>query len=233
MLTSLSRETLPDQIARNLVEFIKTQNLKVGESLPSEAKLAEDFGVSRPVIREALKSLAAQGVIDILTGKGAIVRPIDDRLLRLFFERAIQFERATLIDLMEVRKPIEVQSAILASQRRTSEELDGIAEITATMQEHLDDLEAYTDLDVEFHLLIASATHNALMYHLINSIRDALKDVIREGLRRRNTKEQLERVQIIHDTILVAIQQSDPDQAGRAMTQHFDEAVMALVEETD
>ncbi len=229
MLTNLSRETLPEQIAQSLIEFIRTQDLRPGDLLPSEAKLAGDFRVSRSVVREALKSLAAQGVVEVVSGKGAIVRPVDDKLLRLFFQRVIQFERATLIDLMDVRKPIEVQSASMAAQRRTAEELAYIAETVVSMREHLNDLETYIDLDVEFHLLIASATHNTIMYHLINSIRDPLKDVIREGLRRRDTTEQLERVQRLHEAILAAIEHGDASEAGQAMAQHFDEAVTALV----
>ncbi len=229
MLTNLYRETLPQQIAQRLMEFIKSQNLEPGELLPSELKLAEDFGVSRPVVREALKFLAAQGFIDVVSGKGAVVRPVDDKLLRLFFQRAIQFASATFIELMEVRKPVEVQSAMLAAQRRTPEELARISETVVIMRKRLDDLEAYTDLDVEFHLLVAAATHNTTMYHLINSIRDALKDVIREGLRRRDTREQLERVQHLHEIILAAIECGDANKAGQAMTQHFDEAVTALV----
>lgn len=229
MLTKLSRETLAQQVAQRLVDYIRYENLSPGDSLPSEARLGEEFGVSRPVVREALKALAAQGVIEVVSGKGALIRPIDDKLLRLFFQRIIQFEHATLIHLMDVRKPIEVQCAMLAARDRTPDELNQIAETVTAMRDHLDDLEAYTDLDVNFHLRVAAATHNPIMYHLIHSIRDALKDVIREGLRRRNTHDELERVQILHEAVLKAIEQGSPEQAAAAMTQHFDEAVTALV----
>ena len=225
MLTNLSRETLAEQIAHRLVQFIESQDLQPGDMLPSETKLSEDFGVSRPVVREALQALSAQGVIEIVSGKGAIVRPIDDKLLRLFFKRAIQFDHATLLQLMEVRASIEVQSAMLAAQRRTSNDLARILDTVNAMRNQLDDLEAYTDLDVEFHLLIASATHNPVLYHLISSIRESLKDAIREGLRRRDTKEQLERVQVLHEMIATAIERGDNQEAGRAMTQHVGEAV--------
>jgi GntR family transcriptional regulator, transcriptional repressor for pyruvate dehydrogenase complex len=225
VLTNLSRETLAEQIAQRLVQFIESQELQPGELLPSESKLSEDFGVSRPVVREALKALAAQDVIQIVGGKGAIVRPIDDKLLRLFFTRAIQFDRATLMQLMEVRASIEVQSAMLAAQRRTTEELARILDTVQAMRSCLDDQEVYANLDVEFHLLIAAATHNPVLYHLISSIRDSLKHAIREGLRRRDTKEQLERVQVLHEMIATAIERGQNQEAGQAMTQHVGEAV--------
>jgi GntR family transcriptional repressor for pyruvate dehydrogenase complex len=230
LLTKLSRETLAQQIAQRLTAFIQSQNLRPGESLPSETKLAEDFGVSRSVVREALKSLAAQGVIEVINGKGAIVRPIDDKLLRLYFERAIQYDHAKLIELMEVRSSIEVQSAMLAARRRTDEELARILSTITAMRTHLDDLEAYADLDVELHLMIAAATHNDVLYHLIGSIRESLKSAIREGLRRRDTHEQLERVQALHEAIGRAIERRDENEAGRAMTSHFSDAVSVLVD---
>ncbi|MBI1882257.1 MAG: FadR family transcriptional regulator [Chloroflexi bacterium] len=229
MRTELLRQTFPEQIAERLVDYIIVENLKPGDLLPSTAKLAEDFGVSRPVVREALKALVGQGIIETINGKGALVKPLDSESLRLFFQRAVQLERETIIELMEIRKPLEIQSATLAAQRRTLEDLGRLHEIVVSMREHLPDLELYANLDVEFHMQIASASHNKMMAYLIASIRDSLKDAILEGLRRRNTTEQLERVQALHETILTAIEQGQPGQAGAAMAQHFDEAVMALV----
>ena len=83
MLTNLSRQTLPEQVAENLIDFIASEGLKPGELLPSTAKLSESFGVSRPVVREGLRSLASLGIIEIVNGKGAIVKPIDGSLLQL------------------------------------------------------------------------------------------------------------------------------------------------------
>src|SRR5262245_60167362 len=104
MLTKLRRETLAEQVSQNLVEYIQTQGLKPGDALPSEARLPVDFGVSRPIIREALKSLAGKGVIEIVNGRGAIVKPIDSETLSEFFERAMHENDNTIIELMEVRK---------------------------------------------------------------------------------------------------------------------------------
>ena len=226
--TTLTRETLSDQIAQHLADFI-LEELAPGSGLPSEANLAERFGVSRPVVREALRSLAAQGVVEIIGGKGTVVRPVDDRLLRLFFQRALQVGTDTSIELMEVRKPLEVQSATLAAERRTDEELAVIGSKVAAMRTKINHLEAYAQLDVEFHLLVALATHNTTMCHLIGSIRDSLRETIEAGLRRRNTRAQLERVQLLHEEIYNAIAAADPIAAASAMTRHFDEAVTALI----
>src|SRR6476659_3004041 len=104
MLTKLSRETLAEQAARNLIAFIEAQDLKPGKLLPPESQLAADFGVSRPIIREALKSLEGKGIIEVVSGKGAVVKPLDSHPLRLFFQHAIRIEGEAIIDLMELRK---------------------------------------------------------------------------------------------------------------------------------
>src|SRR5438445_9582346 len=126
----LYRHTLADQVAQRLIEFIRVHDLKPGDTLASTATLAAQFGVSRPVIREAFTALEGQGVIEVINGKGAVIRPIDSGPLRVFFERAVQVDRHTIIELFEVRKGLEVECAILAAQRRTPEEL---AQITQTV----------------------------------------------------------------------------------------------------
>ncbi len=229
MLQKLQRETLAEQAAASLLEFIRARDLKPGEALPSETRLTTEFGVSRPIIREALKSLQGKGVIEIVNGKGAIIRSIDGAALRGYFSRAVQVNRDTILELMEVRRGLEVQSAILAATRRTDEELDRMADIVAAMRAHVHDADAYIDLDVALHLLIASASHNAMMFHLVESIREASKDTIREGLRRRRTAEQLERVQALHEALLAEVRDGHAEGARRAMGTHFDEAVRALM----
>lgn len=227
-LTTLSRETLSDQVTKQLTEYIVSEDLQPGDLLPSEIKLAQEFGVSRSVVREALRSMAAQGTIEVISGKGAIIKPVDDTLLRIFFQRAIEVGHSSYVELMEIRKPLEVQSAVLAAERRTPEEAASIHDIVAAMGTRLDKLDAYAELDVEFHLLVAAAAHNLLLFHLISSIRNLLRDVMHEGLQRRQNLEQLERIQTVHANIARAIEQGNPAQAGNAMATHFDEAILVF-----
>jgi GntR family transcriptional regulator, transcriptional repressor for pyruvate dehydrogenase complex len=229
MLPKLSRETLAEQAARNLIAFIESQGLKPGKLLPPESQLAADFGVSRPIIREALKSLEGKGIVEVVSGKGAVVKPLDSQTLQLFFQRAIQIEHETIIDLMELRKGIEVQSAALAAVRRTPDDLARLVEIVAEMRRNLRIPDAYVELDVAFHRLIASMTHNAMIYHLVGAIRDAIKETLHESLLRRQTDEQLERVQMGHEAILNSLEHGDAAAAELAMAAHFDEAVMSLI----
>src|SRR5215216_1897830 len=207
MLTKLSRETLAEQAARNLIAFIEAHDLKPGKLLPPESQLAADFGVSRPIIREALKSLEGKGIVEVVSGKGAFVKPLDSQSLQLFFQRSVRIEREAIIDLMELRKGIEVQSAAFAAQRGTPDDIAQLAEIVAEMRRNLHSPDAYVDLDVAFHRQIASMTRNTMIYHLVAAIRDAIKDTLHENLLRQQTDEQLERVQMGHEAILSSLEQ--------------------------
>lgn len=232
MLTKLSRETLAEQAARNLIAFIRAKNLTPGKLLPPETQLAADFGVSRPVIREALKSLEGQGIIEVVSGKGAVVRPLDGQPLRLFFQRALQLDREAIIDLMELRRGVEIQCAGLAAQRRTPEEVSQLAAIVAEMRREMHAPESYVDLDVAFHRLVASMTRNAMLFHLVVTIRETIREALHESLLRQLTDEQLERVQVGHEAILASLEQGLPGEAERAMAAHFDEAIQSLVSTT-
>jgi DNA-binding FadR family transcriptional regulator len=229
MLTKLSRETLAEQAARNLLAFIEAQDLKPGKLLPPESQLAADFGVSRPIIREALKSLEGKGIVEVVSGKGAVVKQLDSQPLQLYFQRAMQIERETIIDLMELRKGVEVQSAALAALRRTADDLARLAAIVADMRRNLRIPDVYVELDVAFHRMIASMTRNAMIYHLVGALRDAIKNTLRESMLRQQTDEQLERVQAGHEAILASLEQGDNQAAEQAMAAHFDEAVVSLL----
>jgi GntR family transcriptional regulator, transcriptional repressor for pyruvate dehydrogenase complex len=227
MLTKLRRETLAEQAIQGIMQLIQQRGLRPGAVLPSESKLAAEFGVSRPVIREAYKALAGMGVIEIVNGKGAVVQAFDSNRLRVLFVGAIEVNPETILELMEVRKGIEVESAILAARRRTPDELHRLQQIVSAMREHLDDIETYIVLDVELHLQIASATHNWMMYSLVESIRSSLAQMVRAGYQQRK-RDQHERVQILHELVVDAIARGDAEAAGHSMAMHFDDAAVAL-----
>jgi DNA-binding FadR family transcriptional regulator len=191
-------------------------------------QLSTDYGVSRPIVREALKMLAAQSVVEIVNGRGALIKAINGDPIRDFFQRAVQLNPQTVIDLLELRRGVEIQSATLAVRRRSDEDMADMRRLLGEMRTHLDDQEKYSVLDLALHLRIASASRNMMVYYLVESIRQQLHDTIREGMRRRMPGDEYERVQVLHEALVQALELGDPHQAGSAMAQHFDEAIMHL-----
>jgi len=230
MHTELVHKSLVEQLTDVLTERIEAEELKPGDKLPSTAALTEQYGVSRPVVREALKILEGRGVIEMSSGRSAVIRPVTGEVLRSYFRRAMTVEHNNSLDILEVRYGIEVQCARLAAERRSEEELARLKALVEEMRAQLDRPEAYADLDVSLHLLIAQSTQNTVLYHLVHSIRDALRDMIREGLAQRLTMQELELVQIAHERIVDNIAASDPEGAAKAMAFHFDDAIRAIFE---
>ena len=228
MLQKLRRETLAERAAASVMDYIQARDLKAGALLPSETSLMMQLGVSRAVIREALKSLQGQGVVEVINGKGAMVRAIDPTTLHTFFTRAMRLQHQTILELMEVRRGLEVECATLAATRRTTEDVAQLERTAAAMRLRIGDLEAYGDLDVALHLSIAAASHNNMLYHLVESLRAALHDTIREGLRLPHTDAQRDHMQATHETLVDAVRRGDAEEAGRVMAAHLGGAAAAL-----
>jgi GntR family transcriptional regulator, transcriptional repressor for pyruvate dehydrogenase complex len=228
MLPKLIRGTLAEQVTERLSEYIGAQELKPGDLLPSESSLAASFGVSRPVIREALKNLEGKGVLEIVNGKGALIRPIDSDPLRRFFQRAMQMDQSAILELMEVRRGLEVQAVTLAAQRRKPADLEVIRRSVKAMRANMNNLDVFTQLDVDFHLGIAAASHNAILVYLVESIRDALRYTISAGLQSRGPDLNVEAIQQTHEALLKNIEEGNTEEAMLTMLQHFDEAISAI-----
>ncbi len=229
-MPALSRTTLPEQVAKSILERVARDNMKAGDLLPAEAKLAAEFTVSRPAIREALKWLAGQGYVEIVNGRGTMLRAADGMQVAHYFQHAMTIARVPFSDMMEARKPLEVQSAALAAKRRSALQILQLQDIIQRMRYELskNNSDAYVDLDLELHEAVAAATHNPVIIHLIHAIRTALNESTHNSLYRRRTRQQLERVHELHESIVDDIRRGDGDAASRHMQIHFDEALAFL-----
>lgn len=229
-LGKLDRQPAAERIADQLMAVIIERKMDAGALLPSEQHLSEMFGVSRPVIREALRHLAALRIVDLAPGRRPRVRPLTDDLLRTFFNWALSLNEAWLTELHELRRGVEGESAVLAAQRRTQADLDRLGALLKEMRASLDDHDRYTGFDVRFHLAIAVATRNQLLVHLTASIRDPMERVIRRGLMLASgDRDEVRTLQRDHEQILDAIAGQDPVRARAAMDQHFDRAVARFI----
>ena len=219
MFPRVTREPrLSDKVADLLLETIVVHRLEPGERLPSERELGEQFGVSRTVIREAVRALAAKGVIDVRTGSGLRVSAVHPSTVS---ESMSLFLRASsTLDyprVHEVRAMLEVEVAGLAALRATDEDIAEMREICARMEAE-EDVEAASLHDVEFHRAIARGTHNELHLLLLDSIGDALLEIRRENLAGGSGPDTI----ASHRVILARIAAHDPDGARDAMRAHLE-----------
>lgn len=233
----VNREALSDQVADRLLGYIISKGLESGTRLPSEQKLADEFGVSRPVVREALRSLAGQRIIQIVNGKGAVVNPLNGYLLGVFFQRAVKLDEQLIYDFMEVRQWLEIQMARQAAVRRTKADLDILGDLVAKMQGLEGDTGEYVKLDVEFHIAIARAARNVILFHIVASMRKALPQVISAVFSGQPSPEALraflQRSRSQHAAIHDAIVRQDGGGAERAMSIHLADAYESISQRVD
>ncbi|NBC28388.1 MAG: FCD domain-containing protein [Spirochaetes bacterium] len=224
------RDSLSKQIADRITEKILGHDYKPGSVLPSENALSREYAVSRPVVREALKILAAQGLVEIRSGRSALVQEPNDSLLRSFFRRMlIKQDPTALVDLLEVRQVLEAKSAREAAVRLSDEELAQLRKLLDEMRANMDSYDAYSRLDVEFHIRLAEYSRNSFLLFLVSSIRESLIELIGE-LQTNHYQPQRSTIQEFHERIFEALAGRSPDGAEREMNRHFDE-ILARVRE--
>lgn len=230
LVPQLAREaTLAQRVERELERLILESRLGTGDRLPSERELANQFGVSRTVVREAVRALAAKQLVDVSVGRGTVVRaPTPEsaaesmKLLLL-----MQTSDAGVDKVSEVRHIIESEIAALAAERRTDEDLRSLAAILEENRRHLDDPEVYIKSDVAFHAALARATHNELFSIVLNSLVEIMIEVRLLTLRIPGiTSVALSH----HERIFEAVGAGDAAAAREAMDAHMDQATEMLRE---
>ena len=236
----LERQTLSDQLTKRLTELITTQGLKSGDELPSEGELSARFGVSRAVTREALRALQERGIVAIANGKRATIKPLTSEPLRNFFGWAVSFERQSLVELLEVRRGLEIQSATLAAQRRTTEDVAGLRDTLARLAAAVHDATIYTGLDATLHQQIAAAARNEMLQHLIASLHEPFMQQLIASLHGRGDEAPLrerdhgsdrlwlQALNTEHERIVDAIARGDAEAATATIAAHLESARMVI-----
>ena len=221
MFPRVEREPrLSDKVADLLLRSITRRGLQPGDKLPSERELAEQFGVSRTVVREAVRALVAKGVIDARTGSGLRVAAVAAAAVSESIALYLRGGTLEYPKVHEVRKLLEVEISALAAERSDDAHLRQLEEVCAEMEVVIgEDIERASRLDLEFHRAIAKATANELYLLLLDSIGEALLEVRRGNLQTGAGDETLH----AHRAILAAIRARDPEGARRAMATHLDQ----------
>jgi GntR family transcriptional regulator, transcriptional repressor for pyruvate dehydrogenase complex len=222
---------LGDVVIERLTQAIVDGRLKPGDRLPSESQIAATFGISKPIAREALRELAAMGVIQVQQGKVGRIRAIDSGPLARFFRFAVGRTEQGLHDAVELRRMLEPQIARLAAQRRTDSDIATLHEILAAMEAALGDIPRWIVADLAFHAHIAAMAHNALVALQMQGLEPVVREMMvrfndRAARQHADWRETYKR----HVRVAEAIEAGNADAAERAMRDHFLAADAAIAE---
>jgi len=219
MYTPIHSGRLYEQIVAQIEQRILNGELRPGDKLPAERELAEQFGVSRTAVREAMKALMQSGLVEIQPGRGTFVTDSTSMVVRHSIDMLVRVGNETGIkDLIEVREILEPEIAALAAVRAGSEDIQSMEEAMMAMDQAMDDPDTYIEADLDFHLALAQGSNNALIPVLI----DSLVDLLREHRKRAASIEGgLEHGQPYHKIILEAIKNNDANAARDSMRAHL------------
>jgi GntR family transcriptional regulator, transcriptional repressor for pyruvate dehydrogenase complex len=214
---------------RAINERIRRDHLQVGKPIPSEADLAGGLGVSRTVVREALRALSALGIVDLGNGRRARVGAIDQEVLGLVLDHAVHTDQATIQQIYDVRRTIEMRTVALAALRRLDAEAQEIASHAAALRKNFSLPEQAMEHDIAFHAAIAVASRNPLFALIVGSFGVITRQTWRIGWDSRRTDDQRLASISCHERIAAAIDERDASAAEAAMAAHFDDSVKALL----
>lgn len=227
----MERKTLVDTVADQILDRIITGEIAIGSALPSELDIAEEAGVSRLTVREALKALRAKNVVNVQRGRGTYINPPEVWTSLEAMLRATSHgtgEHNTSLQLLEVRRMIETGAAALAAERRLPEDLELLENHLAGMVAASEsaDVEAFVREDIAFHDVILRASGNLLvpaMYEPLGRLLDA-------GRRETSAVQEIQEHAIeMHRAVLEAITSGDAEKSRLAMDRHMDQTQQDLL----
>ncbi|GAA0730696.1 FadR family transcriptional regulator [Dactylosporangium roseum] len=217
-------------LARDLMRYLLSGRFAPGQKIPSERQLTEELSAGRSAVREALKSLSLLGLVEQRVGDGTYLARSSSELLPQAIQWGLLLEGQDAVQLVEVRRHLEVWAARLAAERRTDEQVDRLRTVigvgpesrrTGTAGEQPVAVEVS---DRSLHEVVAEMTGNAVLVNLLNTLRSLLQvdsSTVRAHARRRADGDQ---------ELLRAIEQSGLDAAGAAMATHLDDCLHPVPE---
>ncbi len=214
----------PEQIAGRIEDLILGNRLHPGDKLPSERELASKFGVSRAVVREAIKLLEERGLLEPRNGRGAFVTVPGSASITSSLNAAYRMQDCSAADFHEARWCLESFIVRLAAMRATEADIVRIEAAVAIMDDSMDDPERFMPADVEFHDALACATHNPLLAVMSQPL---VQMILVRGAIGFTYGDVTERHQN-HRRILECLKHRDPDGAEAVVRQHLDLSMKAL-----
>ena len=222
---------LADTVSEAIAAALFDGRIGTGDTLPSEGEIAKEFGVNKPIAREALRQLSGAGLIQTQQGKVARAKAITGEPLDRIYGYAVRSSLTRLREANEMRHLVETGIARLAANRRDSEGLGAMKEALSDMHEGLGEPDRFTAADIAFHLGMATATGNTMIRMQVEGMRSVQREVSELFSRRSSRtladwKSTVER----HEDLFAAIRDGDAAAAVRMIDRHYEAADIASFE---
>lgn len=234
-LAPLTVESLKEAFVSRFEHMILSGALSIGEKLPSERDLAQQLGVSRPVIHEGLVDLATKGLVTMRPRHGAVINDFRKTgslsLLNSLVNYQGGLDPSLLNGMLDLRELVEEKIALLAARNRSKAQLKALQGIVAAEAEALEDAAAYCDLDFDFHHQLAMASANPLYPMLLNSFQNIYRHLTRLFFSIAGSALETHR---FHQTIVTSIGAGDEDGTAdtvKRMLAHGRRMLLTVIED--
>jgi GntR family transcriptional regulator, transcriptional repressor for pyruvate dehydrogenase complex len=174
-LNPIHRTLVVDEVIDRLIALVVNENLKPGDRLPAERELMSRLAIGRSSLREAVKTLSAIGVLEVKRGSGIFVGRGDASILARPLAWGMFLSKDSVGQAIEARSVIESALAGWAAERRSAEDIAALSDILEKLERNQDDQAAYIDLDIQFHLAIASAAQNQILFQVLTIFQHLLR----------------------------------------------------------
>lgn len=216
---ALSRANLYEQIADTLESWILANGYTEDGKLPSEQTLADEFGVSRNVIREALKLLKERGLVESRNGTGSYITKPEAANLSDVISRMVAMNHIDYLAIYEIRSILETASCRKAARTATKEQLAQMQELLENLKDRSISVEERREKDFAFHIAIAEAAGNPLLVILVQAMKNIFMEMIEKGI---FITGGIDDAIMRHNSIMNALLKHDADAAERAMRDHLE-----------
>jgi GntR family transcriptional repressor for pyruvate dehydrogenase complex len=217
-LSKIKRNPLYEQVYDSIIQGIVDQGLAAGTQIPSERSLSEQYGVSRVVIREAMKVLVKNGIVVVEPGRGSFISDQTNANLHKALDLVCRIQGVNSVKVMEVRIPLEILAARLAAQRATKNDIKAIKTCIEECEKSVNDTEQFIIADEKFHLALAEASKNELLIALIQPLINLIQIV---RLKTAGLPNAAISASHLHRKVYEAIKKRDVIAADRAMQEHM------------
>jgi len=216
----IKKKKLADEVIDAIKRMIQSGELKEGDKLPNQTEFAAQLGVSRTSLREAFNTLCVLGVLEQHQGYGTIVKSRFSALYAAHLSATFITDEKATMELLEVRQFMEIGAARLAAKNATKKQIKEMGTLIDEMAKagEKGDTQKLSEQDIDFHFLIAQATGNRVMIHLLANIRGLMEKFMHEAfLVLHDQKRYLK----AHRDIFEAIKQKNPKKASSLIKKHI------------
>ncbi len=213
----IKRVNVSDQVFEQLKNQLLSGNWQPKEKIPSENELSEKFQVSRVTIRQALQRLTALGLLETRFGEGSFVKKAEvGNFMNILVPQAYLSKNSTL-EVLEFRQVVETESAGLAAERATKEDVGVLEGILAEMETLKEDSHTFAKADLDFHIAVSRITRNSLIINTHSILNDILSVSMQDIVEQLGSEIGL----YYHKKIIDAIAANDPEAATSIMREHI------------